>query len=271
MTGGGDAGAVTRAKRFFWAVLLCATAVSIGGNAAHAMLKTMGVPSALGAAVATVPPLVLLASTEGVAMLVRARRGSSAAYWCALAMTGLLAVCAFVLSFNALQDLAARAGINARLAWLWPIAVDATIAQCTVALLSLSRQVPPAPLALSDEPPGAAVVVQAGEELDAASAAVDEASSVVAASKAVSEAVGAASSVVAAPEAAALVEEGVTKQPPEIVAEVLARHRSGQKPGHIATQMNLHHSTVNRLLNASHKRQRPGGPPANRMSAATTH
>ncbi|ORW17166.1 hypothetical protein AWC17_13280 [Mycobacterium nebraskense] len=245
-----------RAKRFFWAVLLCATAVSIGGNAAHAMLKTMGVPSALGAAVATVPPLVLLASTEGVAMLVRARRGSSAAYWCALSMTGLLAVCAFVLSFNALQDLAARAGIDHRLAWLWPIAVDASIAQCTVALLSLSRQQSTAPVSSATVAMRAAIAAEVAEESTSAAGAVESA-----------DPNGAA--VAAVPEAAALVEEGVTKQPPEVVAEVLARHRSGQKAGHIATQMNLHHSTVNRLLNASHKRRQPGISTTGRIAAGT--
>lgn len=257
MTGGAGTGAVMRAKRFFWAVLLCATAVSIGGNAAHAMLKTMGVPSGLGAAVATVPPLVLLASTEGVAMLVRARRGSSAAYWCALSMTGLLAVCAFVLSFNALQDLAARAGIDHRLAWLWPIAVDASIAQCTVALLSLSRQQSTAPVSSATVAMRAAIGSQVAEASTSAAGAVESADG------------GLERVPTAEPEAAALVEEGVTKQPPEVVAEVLARHRSGQKAGHIATQMNLHHSTVNRLLNASHKRRQPGISTTGRIAAGT--
>lgn len=46
-------------------------------------------------------------------------------------------MCAFVLSFDALRDLAIRSGIRAELAWLWPLAVDVTIAQATIALLAL--------------------------------------------------------------------------------------------------------------------------------------
>ena len=41
-------------------------------------------------------------SASGVALLVRTRT-AGATYWCALAMTLLLAVCAFVLSFDAIR------------------------------------------------------------------------------------------------------------------------------------------------------------------------
>ncbi|WP_136623313.1 DUF2637 domain-containing protein [Mycobacterium attenuatum] len=185
-----------------------------------------------------------MGSTEGVAMLVRARRGSSMAYWCALAMTALLAACAFVLSFDALQDLATRAGIDPRLAWLWPIAIDASIAQCTVALLSLTRDGHTA----DPTPATPEILRRAGEidgntrELEARAAAGHR------------NGHGADSVSVPVPEAAALAEEGVTKQPPEVISEVLRRHRAGQRVGSIATDMKLHHSTVNRLLNASHRR-----------------
>jgi Protein of unknown function (DUF2637) len=232
-----------RATRFFWTVLLSATTVSIAGNAVHAVLNTTAVPTALAAAVATVPPLVLVGSTEGVALLVRARRGSSVAYWCALAMTALLAACAFVLSFDALQDLATRAGIDRQLAWLWPIAIDASIAQCTVALLSLSRGGHNRPAVAQgsswyrggiDDDGTQELVTATGADRHDDPAALP------------------ASALV--PEASALVDEGVTKQSPEVVTEVLRRHRSGQRAGSIATEMKLHHSTVNRLLNASHRR-----------------
>ncbi|WP_165695562.1 DUF2637 domain-containing protein [Mycobacteroides abscessus] len=215
--------------------MFLATGVSIAGNAIHATLNTTSVPAALAAAVATVPPLVLLASTEGVSMLVRAHRSSSAAYWCALAMTALLAVCAFVLSFDALQDLATRAGIRAELAWLWPIAVDASIAQCTVALLSLSRDRAPAELVsvsedsflyneFHDSEDGLNLV--AGVEPDDVLRRV----------------------------AKEIIEDGSTKQSPEVIAEILQRSNSGQRPSQVAQGMKLHHSTVNRVLNEAHKR-----------------
>lgn len=224
------------AIRFFWTVLLCATGISVGGNAIHATLNTTSVPPALAAAVATVPPMVLLAATEGLSLLMRTRRGHSAAYWCALGMTALLAVCAFVLSFDALRDLAGRAGVRAELAWLWPIAVDASIAQCTVALLSLSRRstspavAPPTdPQMLDDE----------REHEDAAEPdpSVETKDPVV------------------AELAAALVESGRTKQSPEVIAEVLSRTKRGQRPGQIVAAMGLHHSTVNRVLNDHHRIQ----------------
>lgn len=44
----------------------------------------------------------------------------------------------FVLSFAALRDLAGRAGIPEHLAWLWPMIVDGTILQATMAVVVLS-------------------------------------------------------------------------------------------------------------------------------------
>lgn len=223
------------AIRFFWTVLLCATGISVGGNAIHATLNMTSVAPALAAAVATVPPMVLLAATEGLSLLMRTRRGPSAAYWCALGMTALLAVCAFVLSFDALRDLAGRAGVRAELSWLWPIAVDASIAQCTVALLSLSRrsttpnvELTPAQVAIVDEP-------AEDDSAPAQSAAPKD--------------------PVVAELAAALVESGRTKQSPEVIAEVLSRNKRGEKPGQIVAATGLHHSTVNRVLNDQHRIQ----------------
>src|ERR1700743_3154484 len=91
----------------------------------------------LAAAAAVVPPAVLLGSTHSVALLVRAHR-VGLHYWCALAMTFALAGCAFVLSFDALRDLAGALGMPPDRAWLWPVAIDVSIANSTLALLSLA-------------------------------------------------------------------------------------------------------------------------------------
>ena len=56
----------------------------------------------------------------------------------AVAATVLIAVGAFVLSFAALTDLAQRSGINANLAWIWPIIVDGMIVASTVAIVALN-------------------------------------------------------------------------------------------------------------------------------------
>ena len=125
------------AVRFFWVWLIVATGVSVAGNVAHAVLTAPMGTVRLAAAAAVVPPAVLLGSTHSVALLVRAHR-VGLHYWCALAMTFALAGCAFVLSFDALRDLAVALGMPPDRAWLWPVAIDVSIANSTLALLSLA-------------------------------------------------------------------------------------------------------------------------------------
>ena len=56
----------------------------------------------------------------------------------AVAITVGIGAASFVLSFAALHDLAARAGIPVQLAWLWPLIVDGTILQATMAVVALA-------------------------------------------------------------------------------------------------------------------------------------
>ena len=219
-----------RATRFFWTVLIAASGASVAGNATHATLHATTAPAAVAAMVATAPPLVLLASTEGVSLLLRTRHHGSATHWCALAMTVLLAMCAFVLSFDALRDLAVRSGIRAHLAWLWPIAVDVTIAQATVALLSLSRADP--------APPDCHTLDIGHQQPNGTSPTTKELNG------------GSNGSAVA------LIQDKVTRKSPELVEAVLQRYAAGEKVGTIAAALDVHHSTVRRLLNAHHQRTR---------------
>jgi hypothetical protein len=129
-----------RAVRFFWVVLILATGASVAGNVTHAVLEAAAGTVLIAAAAALVPPTVLLGATHSVALLVRTRAGSGFTYWCALSMTLALALCAFVLSFDALRALAITAGIDRRLAWLWPLVIDVSIAQATMALLALTAR-----------------------------------------------------------------------------------------------------------------------------------
>jgi Protein of unknown function (DUF2637) len=130
-----------RAVRFFWTTLIAASGASVAGNIAHAVLAHPG-HAPIAATAAVVPPAVLLAATHGVALLVRTRTGG-AIYWCALVMTVALAGCAFVLSFDALRALALTwAGFSPATAWMWPLAIDLSIAQSTLALLALSGAPP---------------------------------------------------------------------------------------------------------------------------------
>lgn len=234
------------ARVFFWTVLISATAVSIAANAAHAKLVVTAVPSMLAAAVATVPPVVLLVATEGLSILVRTNRRSTLIYGLAVMMTVFLALAAFALSFFSLRDLALRCGIHPWLAWLWPLVVDVCIAQCTVVLQALNHRgdrddehVDEAASAPADD----VYSYENGQadrdmvELTEFENQVDD---------------GTAADLL--PVAQEIVGNGATRQPPEVVAEVLRRHHSGERAGKIASAMGLHHSTVNRLLNEGHRR-----------------
>ncbi|WP_328436978.1 DUF2637 domain-containing protein [Nocardia puris] len=129
----------SRAHTFFWTVLAAAAAVSITGNATQALLHESATIPAIAAIVAIIPPLALLAAVHGVSVLVRAHAGSRGSYFVAVAMTMFIAIGAFWLSFTALRALAVTAGVPAGEAWLWPLIIEGSMAQSTVALLTLAH------------------------------------------------------------------------------------------------------------------------------------
>ncbi|TSD94917.1 DUF2637 domain-containing protein [Skermania sp. ID1734] len=75
-------------------------------------------------------------------MLVKLRR-TSVSLVIAATLTLGLGVLAFILSFDALSDLAQVAGIQPSRAWMWPAAVDGGITLATVAIFGLSRLATP--------------------------------------------------------------------------------------------------------------------------------
>lgn len=270
-----DRGAV----RFFWAWLFVAAAMSVAGNVTHAVLNTSGETVGLAAAAAVVPPAVLLGSTHSVAVLVRTRRVGFT-YWCALAMTIALAGCAFVLSFDALRDLAVGLGFRPGRAWLWPVAIDVSIAQSTLALLTLAprRQArdgddrvgtrgehdgPAPPLPSPDGTVSAAdlPVPNNGRPVpenwvarpapDTGAGAGPAVAVVADSSPNGSDRVPHAAVRQWAPTAHQLVRDGVTSKDPDTVAAILAEHAAGTPPSTIGRRQNVHHTTVGRILAAA--------------------
>ena len=250
------------AARFFWLWLVTATAMSVTGNVAHAVLHADSRTLALAAGAALVPPVVLLAATHSVALLVRTRAGGMT-YWCALVMTLALAACAFVLSFDALRSLAVTLGLPAGIAWLWPCAIDVAIAQATLCLLSLSRHdvagsvtnaasetVSPSAL-----PPIARQQVASVAERQPKSARQEP--STRAPAKARAEPAATPAPVASAdierwrPVAESIVREGVTSKPPRLVATILALREAGVSPYNIGRDHNVHHTTVGRIISAA--------------------
>ncbi|QIS02195.1 DUF2637 domain-containing protein [Nocardia brasiliensis] len=128
----------SRAHTFFWSVLTPAATISITGNATQAVLHTTAAP-AIAATVAVVPPLALLAAVHGVSILLSTHAHARGIHFMAAAMTALIAAGAFWLSFTALRSLALLAGIPAGEAWLWPLIVEGSMAQSTIALLALAH------------------------------------------------------------------------------------------------------------------------------------
>ncbi|MBN7483893.1 DUF2637 domain-containing protein, partial [Mycobacteroides abscessus] len=125
-----------RATRFFWSWLAGATAVSLAGNVVHAALTASPSTRWLAAAVAAVPPTVLLASVHGIAVLAKTS-ASGRVYRAAVVATTGLAAGAFLLSFVALRDLAVLAHIPRQLAFVLPLVIDLAIGVATLALVAV--------------------------------------------------------------------------------------------------------------------------------------
>lgn len=276
------------AIRFLWLVLILASCASVAGNVTHAVLVAPEGTVVLAAVAALVAPAVLLAATHTVALLVRARADSGATYWCALLMTLALAGAAFVLSFDALRDLAVTVGVDPRIAWLWPVLIDVSIAQSTTALLSLTRRVAPARVSNTAAPSALGAQSVAVEPLSPAPVLVDQQAprrspSVVPARVPAGVNVGAAATAgasdarssqrgsvgaSAAPNvvpldrlgggvdarwaelAQRLVDERKTKLSAETVEQVLVLLSRKMSKAHICSQLGVHHTVVRRLQDA---------------------
>lgn len=233
-----------RPRRFFWFVLTLASLASIAGNGAHSWVSTdLMVPRQMAIAVAVAPPVVLMLSIEGLSLLVRSLRRSAVTFWCTVAMTVFLAAGAFVLSFEALRDLAVRNGIPAQLAWIWPMIIDVTIAQATLALVTLSH---PDPVDLATEtelvPTQEAATSESAPRTDRRDRELEFAGVCE-----LTEADDAGYERLAED----VLRARRIRQSPETVKQVLAMGEDGVKVNEIASRTDLHHSTVRRILGAA--------------------
>lgn len=260
------AGARSAATRFFWLWLILATAMSIAGNVTHAVLVVEHGTALLAAGAALVPPVVLLAATHSVALLVRSRVGG-AVYWSAVLMTLALAASAFVLSFTALRGVAVTVGVPEPIAWLWPCAIDVAIAQATLCLLSVGRpgtgrrpDTAPVRAAMAAPVRGeqpADVVTQNDSPPEVGGPADDRRGDTRGPSAGDPEEQRATRNPAAASVqrwrelAESLIREGVTSKDADLVATILAERDAGVPPSTIGRTHGVHHTTVNRILSAA--------------------
>lgn len=133
-----------RARRFFIAWLIMATVLTLAGNAADAVVAHID-PLAVRLAVRLIPPTVALVALHGLSVLSRSggkRRAvkvitGDTVFLLSLIITALVAITAAVLSYAGLYDLALSGGLRPRLAWLFPLTIDAEILVASVALVAL--------------------------------------------------------------------------------------------------------------------------------------
>ncbi|MBN7483800.1 DUF2637 domain-containing protein [Mycobacteroides abscessus] len=136
-----------KAHQFFWRWLVGATALTLLGNAAHALLGFIP-PTLIRLSVYLIPPLIALISIHAVTVLARVgkmHRARTSASWrdaggtaiLAVTVTGTLALIAAILSYSGLLGVALAGGLSAHLAWLFPLTIDAGIVVSSVALVVL--------------------------------------------------------------------------------------------------------------------------------------
>ena len=189
---------------------------------------------------------------HSVALLVRNRVGG-VTYWFALVMTVALAVCAFVLSFEALRSLAVTLGLRASIAWLWPCAIDTATAQATLCLLSLSRSSGAYTSPSTSKPRRSDPATANGPRRRSTSTVNDYTTTATPKRVSLSRhtvvpaAVGDQSPAAIGRwkrVAQSLVQQGVTSKDPTLVATILAQHEAGMPPSTIGRTFNVHHTTV---------------------------
>ena len=127
-----------RAVRFFWALLIGATLVSLTGNITHALLPYIPhVAIQIGGA--AVPPIALLAAVHGIAVAVRA--GASGRVYCwAVSAVAAIGIGAFAVSFLALRDLVQAIGYSPTTACIFPAIIDTAVAVSTLMLVALGEK-----------------------------------------------------------------------------------------------------------------------------------
>lgn len=251
--------------RFFWIELVVVAAISISGNAVHAVLNAPPRLAIVAAIVAMVPPILLLVATHGVGALVRARSGANFAYWIVALLTAAIAAIAFRLSFNALQDLAVQVGTAHDLAWLFPVIIDGAIGQATVALLVLARtqRTEPQPAVRTDAEPThhpdslrTTSVREVHTEMRSTSTELTESRALAALEPEQRTAIGATAP---ADQWSTIADQICKADPygrrqPETVAEILRlKYEHGWTHSRIAEQVELSASAVTRTLTAAHQ------------------
>lgn len=266
----------SRAVRFFWGLLIGATAISLLGNVAHAVLPYL---PRIGVQIvaATVPPIALLAAVHGIALAVRA--GASGRVYClAVSAVATIGLGAFAVSFLALRDLMRVIGYSSATAWIFPAIIDTAVAVSTLMLVALGDKPARRSHALRAHIPtaqpvspvvakGAKAHVRPSVPNGAGTESVKEGRTQSAttlqltSARAVQTSVQTEGTHVEANLASELIASGVTTKPVETVIAVLAASRNGASINAAAKGAAINYRTAQRIVNAAEEyRQVPATP-----------
>ncbi|MBN7300445.1 DUF2637 domain-containing protein [Mycobacteroides abscessus subsp. bolletii] len=248
-------------RAWFGSTLLASTTVSLAGNIGYTLIARPNAHTAVSIAVAAVAPLGLAAAVHSVGVAARARGTVRAVVLTAVAV---VAVSAFVLSFEALAGLARLVGHTGWTAYLLPVVVDVMVAASTTALV-LERpqhparepeattrpvagvQAPAEPVAAPAAETAADALISVGDEtklqvntVDGQTATADPA--------ALSAATADVEQEGHLPAAEILVAAGAVKAPATDVAVAMAALAAGQSQRAAAAASGLHRTTVARLM-----------------------
>lgn len=272
-----------RAHQFFWRWLVGATLLTLAGNAAHALLGFIPV-LVVRLAVYLIPPLIALISIHAVTVLARVgrvHRARSSASWrdaggtaiLAVSVTGALALIAAVLSYSGLFGVALAGGLSPRLAWLFPLTIDAGIAVSSVALVVLrpvsgaderaarlaQRAAQPQ---LSKVPAPRPITPTATSPAPTAPRPVSPDAPVTPRPASSSAAQKVSDAPPPAPETMALAEKIVgskaVRQPVHVVARILELAEGEARKNVIADRVGVHHSVITKTLEAAERERRHG-------------
>ena len=241
-----------RAVQYFWLWLIIATSLSLAGNVAHAWLTAQPETRWLTSVIAVVPPLALLLSVHGLAVLAKSS-ASGPVYRTAVCATAAIAAGAFTISFVALRELAVIAGTQSTVAAVLPLVLDTSIAVCTLALVAVGDRPPRKSRSAPGAASAAATVSVSGAvskrdttrgQRDATATAQCGTESEVAAFGAEQSALDMAAEIAA---------QRITRQPVETVAAILTAHHHGDPVNRIAKQIGVHHSAVSRIIDAANE------------------
>ncbi|SKY22009.1 Protein of uncharacterised function (DUF2637) [Mycobacteroides abscessus subsp. bolletii] len=249
------------ARAWFGSTLLASTVVSLAGNIGYTLIARPNAHTAVSIAVAAVAPLGLAAAVHSVGVAARARGTVRAVV---LAAVAVVAVSAFVLSFEALAGLARLVGHTGWTAYLLPVVVDVMVAASTTALvlerpqrpareaeaamgLAAGAQAPAAPVAVLAAPAADNALVPAGDQTNMQVNAMDGRAA-TADPAALSLATTDLDQDGHLPAAKKLVAAGAVKGSATDVAVAMAALAAGQSQRAAAAASGLHRTTVARLM-----------------------